>query len=149
MAAKRSALVELFWRVHPRLYRWSGGRVGGRLLGMPVLLLTTTGRRSGQARTTALTYLPKGEDFVVIASYLGEPRHPYWWTNLQAQPEASVLVGRDTVRVRAREAEGSEREELWRAAVATTPDYDEYRQRTTRRIPVVVLERTMGGREPR
>lgn len=142
MAAKRSVFVEWFWQVHHRLYKWSGGRIGGTLLGLPVLLLTTTGRRTGQPRTSPLMYLPRGEDFVVIASYLGEPRHPFWWTNLVATPEASVQIGSRHYRVRAREAEGEEREVLWKAVTAKTPDYDEYQKRTTRRIPVVVLERT-------
>ena len=141
MAVKRNALVELFWRIHPSLYRWSGGRIGGSMMGLPVLLLTTTGRKSGQPRTTALMYLVRGKDYVVIASYLGEPRHPSWWLNLQAQPDASVQVGSETQRVKAREAEGEEREELWRAAVNKTADYEEYQARTSRRIPVVVLER--------
>ena len=141
MAVTRNAFVELFWRVHPTLYRWSGGRIGGALRGMPVLLLTTTGRKTGAARTTALTYLPRGDDFVVIASVLGEPRHPAWWLNLAANPNASVQVGAARHAVRARQAEGEEREALWRAVVAKTPDYDEYKARTSRRIPVVVLER--------
>jgi len=142
MAAKRSVFVEWFWRVHHRLYKWSGGRIGATLMGLPVLLLTTTGRRTGQPRTSPLMYLPRGEDFVVIASYLGEPRHPFWWTNLVANPDASVQIGARHYRVRAREAEGEEREALWKAVTAKTPDYDEYQQRTTRRIPVVVLERS-------
>jgi len=141
MAAKRSAFVELFWRIHLRLYKWSGGRIGASLMGLPVLLLTTKGRKTGEPRTSPLMYLPRGKDFVVIASYLGEPRHPFWWLNLAAQPDASVQIGGAHHRVRAREAEGKEREELWRAITAKTPDYDEYQKRTTRRIPVVVLER--------
>ena len=68
MALRRNALVELFWRIHPRVYRFSGGRIGGELVGLPVLLLETRGRRSGRPRTRALTYLPRGDDFVVIAS---------------------------------------------------------------------------------
>ena len=139
-AVRRNAFVELFWKIHPALYRLTGGRVLGRLLGLPVLLLTTTGRRSGQPRTRALTYLPDGEHTVVIASFLGEPRHPDWWLNLRAHPEATIQRGATTTRVRAREAEGEERERLWRAVVATTPDYAEYARRTSRRIPVVVLE---------
>jgi deazaflavin-dependent oxidoreductase (nitroreductase family) len=109
-------------------------------MGLPVLLLTTTGRKTGHKRTRALMYLPRGSDFVVIASYLGEPRHPSWWLNLEAQPEAEVQVGSLSTPVRAREAQGDEREELWRAVVQKSPDYDEYQSRTTRRIPVVVLE---------
>ena len=105
MAITRNALVELFWRIHPKLYRWTGGRIGGSIGPMPVLLLTTTGRKSGAPRTNALTYLPHGDDFVVIASVLGEPRHPAWWLNLQARPDATVDVGREQHAVRARQAE--------------------------------------------
>ena len=93
MALRRNALVELFWRIHPRVYRWSDGRIGAKLVGLPVLLLETTGRRTGRRRTNALTYLPHGEDFVVIASCLGEPHHTAWWHNLVAEPEAGVQVG--------------------------------------------------------
>ena len=139
-AAKKSPLVELFWRLHRSVYRLSGGRLGNKLMGLPVLLLTTKGRKSGERRTSPLMYLPRGKDFVVIASYLGEPRHPAWFLNLEANPVADVQLGSAHHRVRAREAEGSEREELWRTVVAKTPDYAEYQTRTTRRIPVVVLE---------
>jgi deazaflavin-dependent oxidoreductase (nitroreductase family) len=140
-ALKKSKLVELFWKVHPWLYKLSGGAIGGRIIGMPVLLLTTKGRKSGVPRERALTYVPDGSSFVVIASYLGEPRHPDWYLNLKARPEADVLVGRERVRVRAREAQGAERDRLWQAAVGMNADYDEYRSRTTRQIPVVILER--------
>lgn len=140
MAVSRNPFVELFWRLHPRLYAWSGGRIGGRLLNMPVLLLTTRGRKSGRERTTALTYLPRGATYVVIASCLGEARHPQWWLNLLAEPKAHVQVGRRRVAVTAREAEHAERDELWRAVTERAPDYDEYAARTTRKIPVVVLE---------
>ena len=141
-AIKRSKAVELFWKIHPWLYRVSGGRIGGRVIGLPVLLLTTTGRKSGAPRTRALTYFPKGDRTVVVASYLGEPRHPDWWLNLKANPRATVLRdGRETT-VRAREADGEERDQLWREIVTTAKDYDEYQGRTRRRIPVVVLEPT-------
>jgi len=140
-ALKKNKLVELFWKVHPWLYKLSGGVVGARVVGMPVLLLTTTGRKSGAPRERALTYVPEGSSFVVIASYLGEPRHPDWYLNLKARPEAHVLIGRESVRVRAREAQGAERERLWKQAVRMNADYDEYRSRTKRQIPVVILER--------
>ena len=104
MAAKRNFLVELFWRVHPNLYRWSAGRIGGSMMGLPVLLLTTKGRKTGQSRTNALMYLPRGKNCVVIASYLGEPRHPFWWLNLEAEPDATIQVGGTRHAVRAREA---------------------------------------------
>jgi len=140
MAATRNKLVEWFWNVHPKLYRWSGGRLGGRLMNMPVLLLTTRGRRSGELRTRALMYFPDDERFVVIASFLGEPRHPDWWLNLRAHPKADVEIGSRRLSVTAREAQGEERERLWNAVVARQKDYAEYAQRTTRRIPIVVLE---------
>ena len=145
MAYERNFAVELFWKWHPRLYRWSGGRIGGKLAGLPVLLLETVGRRSGERRETALTYLPhphpKGEHFVVIASVLGEPRHPAWYLNLSADPNVAVTVGRSRIAVTARDAEGEEREQIWNDLVSVSPDYAQYRTRTDRRIPVVVLER--------
>lgn len=140
MALRRNKLVELFWKVHPRLYQWTGGRLAGEMMNLPVLLLTTTGRRTGQPRTKALMYLPKADAYVVVASYLGEPRHPAWWLNLQAKPDASIQVGNQHIAVAAREAEGDEREQLWSAIVARQRDYAEYQKRTTRRVPVVVLE---------
>ena len=112
-AAKRNAIIELFWKIHPRIYRWTGGRVGGKILNLPVLLLTTAGRHSGERRTKALMYLPDGKAYVVIASFLGEPRHPAWWLNLQKNPRAEILVGRRSIPVAAREADGAERERLW------------------------------------
>jgi deazaflavin-dependent oxidoreductase (nitroreductase family) len=142
MALRRNALVELFWRIHPRVYRLSRGRIGGAMVGLPVLLLETVGRRSGARRTNALTYLPRGEAFVVIASCLGEPRHPAWWVNLEAQPKTRIQVGSAHHEVHAREATGDERAELWHALTQRAPEYDEYAARTARRIPVVVLERS-------
>jgi deazaflavin-dependent oxidoreductase (nitroreductase family) len=146
MALRRTKAVEWFWRLHVPIYRASGGRLLGRVMGMPVLLLDTVGRKSGQRRTNALTWFPKGSDFVVIASVLGEPRDPGWWLNLSASPETTVQVGRERIAVRAREAEGGEREQIWSAVVAQVPEYDEYRARTARRIPVVVLERRAASR---
>jgi len=140
MAAHRSKLVELFWKIHPHLYRWTGGRIGGAMMNLPVLLLTTKGRRTGEPRTKALMYLPKGERYVVIASYLGEPRHPDWWLNLRADPQASIQVGGRRLRVAAREADGEERARLWQEVVGRQADYAEYQKRTDRRIPVVILE---------
>ncbi len=140
MAIVRSPVVELFWRWHKHLYRWSGGRIGARMANLPVLLLETVGRRSGAPRLNALTYLPwSGDRHVVIASVLGEPRHPAWYLNLVARPEVAIQVGARRIAVLARDAEGEEREAIWRALVAESPDYEQYRERTGRRIPVVVL----------
>ena len=138
---RRNPLIELFWRIHPKLYRWSGGRIGSSIMGLPVLLLTTKGRKTGLERTKALMYLPQSEDFIVIASNLGEPNHPMWWLNLEADPNAVVEVGKIRNNVRARQAEGEEREEIWRQLTEKAPEYNHYQSRTTRRIPVVVLER--------
>jgi deazaflavin-dependent oxidoreductase (nitroreductase family) len=140
VAPKRNMFVELFWRVHPRLYKSTNGKLGGKLAGMPVLLLTTRGRKSGQPRERALTYVPSGGAFAVIASFLGEPRHPDWYLNLKADPQATVRCGAKSLAVRARDATGDERERLWREAVKMNADYEEYSRRTDRRIPVVVLE---------
>lgn len=114
--------------------------MGGRLLGMPVLLLTTTGRRSGRPQTRALTYFTEGQNVVVIASNGGARRHPAWFLNLQAQPAARVQIGRRMIRVRSRETKGAEREGLWARVASAQPSYTRYQARTARRIPVVVLE---------
>jgi deazaflavin-dependent oxidoreductase (nitroreductase family) len=140
-AVRKSKTVELFWRAHLHLYRWSGGRLGRRMQGLPVLLLTTVGRKTGERRTTPLTYLPHADAYVVIASYLGEPGHPAWFLNLQATPDVELQVGSERLRARAREAAAAERERLWAEVVANNPDYAEYQARTQRKIPVVVLER--------
>jgi deazaflavin-dependent oxidoreductase (nitroreductase family) len=140
-AVRRTKLMELFWRVHPWIYRVTGGRLGANIgIAMPVLLLTTTGRKSNQPRTKALTYLPEGDACIVIASFAGEPRHPDWWLNLQANPRAEIQRGAAVTRVRAREAEGAERERLWQRVLAAESSYATYQERTSRRIPVVVLE---------
>lgn len=132
--------VAVLWRWHRWMYRASGGRLGSRLLGMPVLLLTTSGRRTGRPHTNALLYFPEGENLVVIASSGGAPTHPAWWLNLRAHPEAGVQIGRRVLRVRAREAEGAERERLWSRVVQAYRGYAAYQARTSRRIPVAILE---------
>ena len=132
--------VAALWRMHRWTYRASGGRLGGRLLGMPVLLLTTKGRRTGRPHTTALVYFPEGRNVVVIASSGGSSAHPAWWWNLRARQEAQIQIGRGVRRVRSREAEGPERERLWARVVRAYRGYAAYQARTSRRIPVVVLE---------
>jgi deazaflavin-dependent oxidoreductase (nitroreductase family) len=151
MAIERNFWVELFWRWHPRLYKWSGGKIGGRMAGLPVLLIETIGRKSGKRRETALTFMPypvpgstvaSGADrYVVIASVLGEPKHPAWYLNLRADPRIAITLGPNRIAVEARDAEGEEKEQIWDQLVALSPDYAQYRTRTDRVIPVVVLER--------
>jgi F420H(2)-dependent quinone reductase len=122
------------------LYRLSGGRVGGHVGKAPVLLLTTTGRRSGRARTAPVVYLADGASFAVIGSNAGHNREPAWSLNLKAKPEAEVEVGRRKLPVRARIAAGEERADLWRRHNDQFSGFDEYKARTDRDIAVFVLE---------
>ena len=121
------------------MYRVSRGRALGTVAGMPVLLLTTTGRRSGTERTTPLTFFREAADLVVIASNGGADRPPDWWLNLQHDPRAVVEIGTDRLAVSARSASAAEHERLWPGIVATYAGYAEYQERTTRQIPVVLL----------
>ena len=130
--------------VHRGLYRASGGKIAGRIGQLNVLLLTTTGRKSGRTRTVPLLYTPANGSYAVVASMGGAPRHPDWCLNLRAHQLAMVEIGRDRVEVRAREVEGEERERLWRAMVDGYPGYNRYQGMTARRIPVVVLEPDRG-----
>ena len=139
-AVRRTPLITAFWRLHRALFELSGGRFIASTNGFPVLVLVSRGRKSGAAKRVALQHLSEGDAYVVIASFAGEPRHPSWWLNLRADPEAEVRVAGRATRVRAREAEGAERERLWSRFVAIDPAYEVYQRRTARRIPVVVLE---------
>jgi deazaflavin-dependent oxidoreductase (nitroreductase family) len=122
-----------------RLYRRTGGRLGGTMRGAPILLLDHVGRKSGTARTTPLLYLDDPPDLVIVASAGGRAAHPAWWLNLRAAPETTVQVGPERRRMRAREATPQERERLWPRLVALYSDYDVYAARADREIPVVVL----------
>jgi deazaflavin-dependent oxidoreductase (nitroreductase family) len=124
---------------HAAIYRASGGKLAGRMFNSPVLLLITSGRKTGRERTTPLLYLEDGENLVVVASVGGAPRHPDWYWNLKANPEARVQMQERTLRVRAQEAEGEEKRRLWRRVVEMYPPYEDYQQRTQREIPVFVL----------
>jgi deazaflavin-dependent oxidoreductase (nitroreductase family) len=134
-------LIALITALHRFVYRASGGWVGGWLPGQRFLLLTTTGRKTGQERTMPLLYVPDGERFVVVGSNGGDDRPPAWWLNLQKQPAAQVQVGRRRHRVSARRASGAELDALWKRLEASYSYYADYRRRTSREIPVVVLER--------
>ncbi len=126
-------------RLHAAVYRATGGRIGGRMMNSPVLLLLTTGRKTGKECTTPLLYLEDGDNYAVVASNGGAPKSPVWWLNLETNPEAAVEVGGKKLRVRAEEAEGEEKRRLWRRLVAMYPSYEDYQRRTDREIPVVVL----------
>jgi deazaflavin-dependent oxidoreductase (nitroreductase family) len=129
-------------RLNIPVYRLSGGRIGGKINKAPVLLLTTTGRKSGQQRTAPVVYLADGENLVVIGSNAGHSRPPAWSLNLKVNPEAEVEVGRKRRKVRARVAEGEERTDLWRRHNEQYSGFDEYEARTDRDIAVFVLEPT-------
>jgi len=127
-------------QAHSALYRASGGRIGSRLVGMPVLLLTTTGRKSGKPRTTPLLYVRDGAALVVVAANGGSGLFPSWWLNLQSNPRAEVKIGRVRSGVTARKASPVERERLWAAFAAGFSGYARYATKTAREIPVVMLE---------
>ena len=134
--------MTLFGDAHVEAYRRTNGAEGYVWKdGSKIILLTTTGHRSGEKRTVPLIYGRHGDDYLVVASKGGAPDHPGWYKNLLAHPDASVQVRGERFDVRARTAEGAEREELWRLMNRSWPNYDTYATRTDREIPVVVLER--------
>jgi len=124
---------------HTKVYRETGGEAGYIWNGAPILLLTTTGRRSGQQRTTPLIFGQDRNDYLIVASMGGMPRHPWWYENLVANPEAEIQVKADTIPVTARTASSDEKPRLWRIMRDIWPSYDDYQTRTDREIPVVVL----------
>lgn len=126
---------------HTAAYRATRGVVGHRFPGLPqMLLLDHVGARSGRRRTSPLVYARDGDDLVIVASKGGHPRNPAWFHNLSANPETTVQVGSRTVPVCARVATPAERDRLWEKAVEVYGGYREYRRRTEREIPLVVLE---------
>lgn len=124
---------------HIEAYRESNGDVGYIWNGVPTLLLTTTGRKSGEPRTSALIFGRDGDDYLLIASYGGAPSHPLWYLNLEANPEATIQVKDQHIRVRARTATAEEKPRLWGIMRDQWPNYDVYTTRTERVIPLVVL----------
>jgi len=132
---------ELFGPEHVRVYRETGGERGYHWKGATILLLTTSGRKSGEPRTMPLIHRVDGDRWVVVASKGGWAHDPIWFKNLQADPNATIEVHDETIPVRARVAEGEERERLWKLMNEDWPAYSSYQERTDRQIPVVVLER--------
>jgi deazaflavin-dependent oxidoreductase (nitroreductase family) len=135
-------MSDLFGEEHVRRYIETDGEEGYIWRGgSRILLLTTTGRKSGKEHTMPLIFGEDGGSQVLVASRGGAPEHPGWYLNLEANPEVGVQVKGDTFRARARTTEGEERERLWKAMNEIWPYYDEYQTKTTRQIPVVVLDR--------
>jgi len=132
---------DLFGAEHVRSYRETGGERGYHWRGTTILLLTTTGHRTGQERTTPLIHRTDGDRWIVVASKGGSPDHPDWYKNLAADPNVTIQVKDEVIPGRARTAEGDERERLWKLMTEVWPAYDDYAKRTDREIPVVVIER--------
>jgi len=122
-------------------FRANGGKVGGQFEGAPLLLLHSTGAKTGQERVTPVMYQAVGDDFAIFASKAGAPTNPDWYHNLLANPRATVEVGTDTVEVMARVADDEERGPIWSTQKEKFPGFGEYEQKTTRTIPVVLLSR--------
>ena len=125
-------------------FRANGGKVGGRFEGAAMLLLTTTGAKSGRRRVTPLAYLPDGDRFIIIASKAGAPTNPDWYYNLVANPETTVEVGAETIPVTAEVLTGEERDRLYAKQAALRPAFAEYQAKTARTIPVIALRRRNG-----
>ena len=134
------SMQKVFSSAHVFLYRATGGKVGGRFKKAPVLVLTTTGSKSGLERSTPLLYVEDGEALIIVASNGGADRAPSWYGNLRANPAAVARVGTDERKVRARDADPEEKKRLWPKIVSVYPPYDDYVAKTTREIPVVILD---------
>jgi deazaflavin-dependent oxidoreductase (nitroreductase family) len=135
----RAPNLALLGAEHIKRYRETDGEVGYWWNGVPTLLLTTTGRKSGQLRTSALIYGRDGDDYLVVASMGGAPEHPQWYRNLTANPTAEIQVRGEHIPVAARTADEDEKPRLWSIVTNYWPNYDVYQTRTARVIPVVVL----------
>jgi deazaflavin-dependent oxidoreductase (nitroreductase family) len=133
------ALQNMATRIHTVLYRTSNGIIGGRIANCSVLLLTTTGRRTGKQRTVPLLYLMDGLNLVLVASNGGAAKHPTWWLNLQSAPEACIQIKGIRRRVQTEQASTADRQRLWPRLTAMYPGYKRYQEITDRDIPVVIL----------
>lgn len=140
MTEYRPPDLTLVGEEHVRRYQETNGEEGHIWNGVPTLVLTTTGRKSGEQRNSAMIYGKDGDSYVVIASQGGMPTHPNWYHNLSADPHVHVQVGATKTAAVARTAEGEERDRLWKLMTGIWPNFDTYQTRTDRRIPVVVLD---------
>jgi F420H(2)-dependent quinone reductase len=134
-------LIVVFVTLNVWLYRLSGGRVMGKMGRAPILLLTTTGRKSGRKRTVPLLYVQDGGTFVIVASFAGSPKHPAWYLNIEANPKVELQVGSERFVGVARRASTEQKARLWPSLLAVYPQYAEYQKRTTRDIPLVIISR--------
>ena len=132
---------DLFGQEHVNAYRESGGEHGYHWRGTEILLLTTTGRSSGEQRTTPLIHRTDGGRWIVVASKGGTPENPSWYENMLADPRATIQVQAEEIPVTASTAAGAERDRLWSLMTEVWPGYDDYKLKTSREIPVVVMTR--------
>ena len=138
-ARAKDAVFRVVTAIHREIYRRTDGRLTAKAGQVQMLLLTTTGRRTGQPRTTPLFYMPDGDRLVLIASYGGDDRDPQWFKNLTANPDVTVQIGGENRPMRAAVASPEEKARLWPRAVELYKGYDAYQRRTERDIPLVVL----------
>jgi deazaflavin-dependent oxidoreductase (nitroreductase family) len=138
-ARAKDAVFRVVTAIHREIYRRTGGRLTAKAGQVQMLLLTTTGRRTGRPRTTPLFYMPDGDRLILIASYGGDDRDPQWFKNLTANPDVTVQIGGENRRMRAAVAAPEEKARLWPLAVELYKGYDAYQRRTERDIPLVVL----------
>src|SRR5437868_13433236 len=131
--------LRVFSRVHITLYRWTGGIIGERIFGNHMLLLTTTGRKTGQPRTKPVAYLADGDALVIVAGAAGAAKHPDWWLNLQSHPEALVQVARRKLQVSATRVLPEEQQRLWARYPAQHALFESMQKRVSREIPIVML----------
>jgi deazaflavin-dependent oxidoreductase (nitroreductase family) len=140
----KDLLARAFNGLHTEVYRRTGGKLGANVGKITMMLLTTTGRNSGQPRTTPLNCIRDGDRYLAVASYGGDDRDPQWFKNLQAKPEALIQVGAETIPVRASVATPEEKTVLWPKVVAAYKGYEGYQRKTERSIPVVILSPISG-----
>lgn len=133
------ALQNALTTIHTFIYRNTNGVIGGTMVNCPVLLLTTTGRRTNKARTVPLLFLTDGDTVALVASNGGATKHPTWWLNLQSKPEAEIRIKGTQKRVRAEKASAEDKRRLWPLLTAMYPGYKRYQEITNREIPVIIL----------
>ena len=136
----KKRLAQFFIGTHVFLYRRTGGKIGADMRGMTVILLTTTGRKSGKERTAPLMYIEDGNNYVVAASNGGSDKHPGWYWNLQSNSQVQIQVRDKVMQATAKQANPEERSRHWKQFAAKTDIFDKYQQNTTREIPLFILQ---------
>jgi len=134
------AIIKIALSIYIFLYRLTSGAIGGRMAGLQVLLLITTGRKTGQSRTTPLGYIKQDGDFVVIASNGGSDRNPGWFYNLKSNPQVTIQIRNKQLAAKAEVVDAEKRKQIWADVVKIAPVYDRYTTRTKREIPLVILK---------